>query len=119
MSYTFRILLIIISLLCNVYVLYKVRRSNLRIERAIFWLFFSLILVIMAAFPRISEFTAKKLGVISPANLVFAVVIFVLLIKEYVNTLTISDMEEKIDCLAREIALEEERIDSSNRTAKQ
>ena len=74
MSIIMRILLIAGSLLTAVYVLRRVRRSRMRSEDSVFWLSFSLILVLMGLFPNLVTRLADLMGVISAANLVFLIV---------------------------------------------
>ena len=107
MTILFRLLLIVVAVLFLFFMLRKIRRASLRIEASVFWIIFSIVLVIMAAFPGISIKAANLLGVASPANLVFAFIIFVLLIKSFSQSLEISALEQKLERLTRKIALEE------------
>ena len=111
MSVTFRILLLIIALFCSGFMMARIRKARLRIESSIFWVIFSIILAVMAIFPGICSRAAKILGVQSPANLVFAFIIFLLLIKLFSQTIQISSLEEKLQTIARKIALEESERD--------
>ena len=56
MSTAMRILLIMGSLLTAMYVLQRVRKSRMRTEDSVFWLVFSLILVLIA------NYTSRKLS---------------------------------------------------------
>ena len=76
MSIMMRILLIAGSLLTAFYVLRRVRKSKMRTEDSVFWLVFSLILVLMGLLPNLVTRLASWMGVISAANLVFLIVIF-------------------------------------------
>ena len=76
-----RIFLIAGSVLSCVYVLSKIRKSKMRMENSIFWIFFSVILVVLGIFPGIAEWFAGLLGVQSTVNLVYLVIIFLLVLK--------------------------------------
>ena len=54
MSWAMRVLLIIGSVFTAVYVIKKIRRSKMRTEDSVFWLLFSLILVLLGVFPGIA-----------------------------------------------------------------
>ena len=58
-----RIFLIIGSVLSCAYVLRRIRKSKMRTEDSIFWIFFSVVLVILGIFPGIADWLARLLGV--------------------------------------------------------
>ena len=107
MALAFRLLLILVAVLLLFFVIRRIRKASLRIEASIFWVVFSILLVIMALFPEICMFFADLLGVESPANLVFAFIIFLLLVKGFSQSLEISGLEQKLETLTRKLALEE------------
>lgn len=89
------------------FMLKKIRQSKLKIEYIIFWLVFSTLLVFMGIFPQVISWISRVLGVQAPINLVFLLIIFVLIIKLFFNTLQISALENKVDSLAQQIAIEQ------------
>ncbi len=95
MSITMRILLIAGSLLTAAYVLLRVRKSRMRTEDSVFWLVFSLVLVLMGLLPGLVTDLAARMGVMSAANLVFLIVIFLLIIKLFL-------MDQRISVLQRQ-----------------
>ncbi len=97
MSMMMRILLIAGSLLTAFYVLRRVRKSKMRTEDSVFWLVFSLILVLMGLLPDLVTRLASWIGVMSAANLVFLIVIFLLIIKLFL-------MDQRISALQRQTA---------------
>ena len=84
MSWSMRILLLLGSVMTAVYVLRKVRKSKMRTEASVFWLLFSVVLVLLGLFPEIAIGVSEWVGIQSPANLVYLVVIFLLIIKEHI-----------------------------------
>ena len=85
MTISLRIFLILGSAFTCVYVLLRIRKSKMKTESSLFWIFFSFIMVLLGVFPRIAEWFSKILGVQSPANLVFLVVIFLFAIKIFLQ----------------------------------
>ena len=81
MSLALRVLLIFMALVSTYSMLKKIKKFKMQIEYAIFWVIFSVALIIMAIYPKIFDIASKILGVYSPANLVFAFIIFILLVK--------------------------------------
>ena len=109
MSIALRVLLIIVSVMNTLNILRRIRKSKLQIDYSIFWLVFSMILIVIAVFPQIVIKLAKIIGLQSPANMVFLLVIFALMFKSFQSTLEISQLQYKIEELTQKIALEEHK----------
>ena len=107
MSWSMRILLLLGSVLTAVYVLRKVRKSKMRTEDSVFWLLFSLILVVLGVFPGIAIHVSEWIGVQSPANLVFLVVIFLLLVKVFMMDQRISRLQQQVTRIVQRVAIDE------------
>ena len=105
MSIYIRILLIIGAGLVLLFMLKKIRQSKLKIEYVIFWFCFSSVLLLMGIFSKIVSKISAILGFQSPVNMVFLIVIFIL-IKLFFNTIQISALENKVDSLAQQIAID-------------
>lgn len=106
MSIGLRVILISISIMTMVYMLRKIKQSKLQIEYSIFWIFFSFILIVISIFPQIVYWMTNLIGIQSPVNLVFLVIIFILIMKNFMMTLEISENQNKIRELTQYIALE-------------
>ena len=106
MSIGLRCILLIGALIVLFFMLNKIRQERVKIEYSLFWIFFSIIMVILGAFPVISYKTAALIGVTSPVNIVYLVIICVLLIKMFFMTIQISHLENKIDSIAERVALD-------------
>ena len=107
MSIYLRICLVVISMLSMLNIMKRVRRYKLQIEYSIFWIVFSVLLIIIAIFPKIMFWMSELLGIQSPANVVFLLVIFILFIKTFNLTLEISRLQYKMQELVQKIALDE------------
>ena len=104
MSIYIRILLIIGAGLVLLFMLKKIRQSKLKIEYVRFC--FSSVLLLMGIFSKIVSKISAILGFQSPVNMVFLIVIFILIIKLFFNTIQISALENKVDSLAQQIAID-------------
>lgn len=107
MSIYLRICLVVISMLSMLNIMKRVRRYKLQIEYSIFWIVFSVLLIIIAIFPKIMFWMSELLEIQSPANMVFLLVIFILFIKTFNLTLEISRLQYKMQELVQKIALDE------------
>lgn len=105
MPLSIRLICVIGAAITFIAIVTRVRRSRVRIQDAIFWILLSFALLVVAIFPGIAFFFAQLLGFQSPSNFVFLVVITILLIKEFTNTLSISALNSRIDQLVQEQAL--------------
>lgn len=107
MTPTLRVVLIIGAFLTTYYVARKVRKGQIQIDHSLFWVLFSLFLLITSIFPEYLEHLTKFIGVYSLSNMVFLVIIFVLLFKLFLNSIILSKLETKIESIVQEIALKE------------
>ena len=107
MSILLRAALILVSALVTVSVTGRIRKARMQIEDAVFWVLFSLLLVVLAIFPRILYFFTELLRMQSPANLLFLAVIGLLFLRVFSLSVKVSLLEEKLKTLAQNEALKE------------
>ena len=107
MGLVLRLLLIAASLSTTLYILKRIRHAKLQIEYAIFWLLFAGMLLIMSIFPNLMIMLTRAVGMQSPINFVFLLVIFTLMIKLFMQTLEHSQLEDKLKQLTQRLAIEE------------
>ncbi len=105
MSVTMRVLLIIGAVLTCIFVLRRIRRSQMLMSDSVFWIVMSVLLVVVSIFPRIAGFAARILGVQSPANLVFLMISFILIVKLFFLSADVSLLKRKLTDMAQEVAL--------------
>lgn len=79
MSNCLRIILIMVSVMTYFYIARKLKKSQLQVMDAFFWIVFSFVLMVIGIFPGIAIFLAKIVGIQSPVNFVYLVVIFLLI----------------------------------------
>ncbi|MDO5392917.1 MAG: DUF2304 domain-containing protein [Eubacteriales bacterium] len=118
MSNTLRFVLLVLGLTTAVWILSKIRKLKVKMEDAIFWVILAGILCLLSLFPEVTYILTELLGVMSPANLVFLVIIFILLEKVFTLSIVVSQLEEKVTILAAEMALRshsaEKRLDEDS-----
>ena len=112
MSIVLRITLIVVSFLVLLFVLKKIRRTQLYIDDAIFWIVFSALLLVISIFPQLAVWASDLLGIQSPANFVFLFMIFVVLIKLFQISIELSVQKHRLNRLVQKLALmnESERV---------
>ena len=107
MGIILRLLLILASLSTTLYILRRIRHAKLQIEYAIFWLLFAGILLVISIFPNLMIMLTRAVGIQSPINCVFLIVIFTLMIKLFMQTIEHSQLEDKVKQLTQQLAIEE------------
>lgn len=105
MSFLFRIVLILVSLATFYVIVKKIRNAKVQIEVSLFWIVFAAGLMILSLFPQIVDVVANILGIYSSTNAVFLFVIFILLVHQFMNSLKISQLENRMKDLVQELAV--------------
>ena len=84
-------------------------------EDAIFWIIFAGILCLLGVFPELTYWLTHVMGIMSPANLIFLVIIFLLIEKIFTLSIIVSQLEEKVSVLSAEVALRSHSADKKIR----
>lgn len=107
MSMMLRICLIAASVLTMIVMMHKIRKSKVQIEDSIFWVLFSMVLILFSVFPQVAYLLSDLVGTDAPSNFIFMLVIFLLLMKIFSMTVRLSQLETRLQELVQRIALEE------------
>ncbi len=106
MSVTLRILCVLGSAITFAVIAKRIKKAKVRIDDSLFWIVFSFGLLVIAIFPDIPRFLATLFGFQATSNFVFLAVIMLLLLREFSNTMKISMLNERLNELAQEQALQ-------------
>jgi hypothetical protein len=107
MSLYLSIVLIVVSVSNLVFVLVRIRRAKIHISDSVFWILFSALLIVTAAWPDLAIFGARVLGIQTAANFMYLMIIFLLIVKLFLLSMKLSNAEIKIKKLTQKIALDE------------
>ena len=105
MSNSLRTILLIAAAVSACWILYQIRRLKIKLDHAIYWIVFAVLLAVLGIFPEVTYWLTRKLEMMSPANLIFLVIIFLLLVKVFSLSMLTSQLEDKITVLSAEVAL--------------
>lgn len=108
-----QICLIIGSLGTYLYIIYKIRKSNVRIDDMIVWIISSIILLIFSVIPWIPAKLADIVGFMSAANLIFTSIIAFLLFIVFGLSVKLSQQHEKLKDLTHKVAILEKNINEN------
>ena len=107
MSPVFQVLLIFGAILMTYYILKRIRQSKLQIEYAIFWIIFSVILLVFSLFPFLVAMLTRMIGMELPVYFIFLFFILILILKAFFQTIETSALENKVRNLTQRLAIEE------------
>ena len=100
MPVSLRILLLVCAVLVFVFVLRKLKKSQMQVLDSLFWLLFSVSFVM---------WLSSLFGFMSASNFVFLYVIAVLVVRDFCNSLRLSRQEERLNSLVQAVALSREK----------
>lgn len=107
MSVVLRIILLISSLCLFIYVYRKLKKSQLFLMDAFYWIVFSFFILILGFFPSVGENLSRIFGVAEPSNFIFLCMLFLMILRVFLLTIKVSMLEHKVENLVQEIAIRE------------
>ena len=114
MNPVLRLVLIFGAVVALAIVIRTVRKCRMTIADSVYWVVCAVLLVLFAAFPSIAFFFSGLLGFLSPSNFVFCLIIMLMLIKLFTLSGQVSRLQNKIESMSQEVALNEKRREDSS-----
>lgn len=105
MSIVLRCVLLVVAMFSCGWIIHRIRKAQVRLEDTLFWIMSAVILAILGLFPELSYWMARMLGIQSPANFIFFIMICLLFEKVLTMSILHSQIEEKYINMAAEMAL--------------
>lgn len=105
-----QVCLILGSLGTYLYIIYKIRKSNVRIDDMIIWIISSILLLLFSVIPWIPAKLAHIIGFMSAANLIFTAIIAFLLFIVFGISVKVSQQHEKLKDLTHKVAILEKKL---------
>lgn len=105
MSRILEILILIGTFVSVIYILLRIHKLKIKMEDTVFWICFAVLIAILGTIPEVAPWMATLLGIQSPVNLVFLVIIGLLIEKLFTVSVTLSMLEEKVTILSAELAI--------------
>lgn len=105
-SWPLRILLFLGSAVVFILISRCIKKKKILMKDGIFWILFSFLLVLVSVFPVLAAWASEILGIQSPSNCVFMVIIFLLGFHEFLLTIRVSCLEMKNTKLVQKIAID-------------
>ncbi len=108
MPLTLRILLFVSSVLSFIFVVRSLKKARVQLYDTTFWIFLATLFVILSIFPQLAIGLAQLIGIQSPINLVFLIIIFFLLGHCFLQSLRFSRLEARFNKLVSDKAIDNE-----------
>ena len=105
LSWPLRILLFLGSVAVFLVISYCIRKRRIQLKDGVFWIIFSFLLILISIFPILAVWASSILGIQSPSNCVFLILIFLLGCHQFFLTIRISRLEIKNNQLVQNIAI--------------
>lgn len=105
-----QVCLILGSLGTYLYIIYTIRKANVRIDDMIVWIIGSLLLLILSVIPWIPAKMATIAGFISAANFIFTAIIAFLIFIVFGLSIKLSQQHEKLKDLTHKVAILEKKL---------
>ena len=96
-----------------------IRKKQIQLKDGIFWILFSFLLILISFFPVLAVWASRILGIQSPSNCVFLILIFLLGCHQFFLTIRISQLEMKINRLIQSVAIYRTREDEEKSLEKE
>ena len=105
LSWPLRILLFLGSVVVFTIISLCIRKRRIQLKDGIFWVAFRFLLILVSVFPVLAVWASSILGIQSPSNCVFLILIFLLGCHQFFLTIRISRLEIKNNQLVQNIAI--------------
>lgn len=96
---------VVVCVLLTAAMIFLLRTRRIREKYAAIWILLTIAVILTGVFPQLAFWLSSLVGVRTPANLVFAIAIVVLLAVCIQLSTEVSNLEEETRTLAEEIAL--------------
>lgn len=104
-------IIMLLAVMCYfVLLILLLRKKMLNLKYGLLWIFSGVLMLILAIFPGILNSFSRLVGIASPTNALFAVILFCVMIILISLTAIVSGLNNKVKKLAQTIALLENRL---------
>ncbi len=106
----FQIIILIAVCIYFFVLIHLLKKRTLNLKYTLLWIFFGMIMLLLAVFPNLLNWASTTVGVYEPTNALFAIVFFCMIMILVSLTAIVSKMKERIKRLTQTIALMEKRL---------
>ncbi len=111
MSIILRISLLIGILVYVFFILRMLKKEKLTLKYSLLWFFTAFVLLIFDIFPQVLSFVSSIIGIKAPANTIFLILIFFLLILMISLSSIVSIQHQKIKTLIQNVSILQKEVE--------
>ena len=101
---------IVASILSFIYVISIVKKKKFSIKESFWWVFLSVVMILLSIFPHSIDWFAEKLNISYPPSLLFVFCIIFLIFVNFRDSRRISELQLKVTDLSQELAVLKEKV---------
>ena len=109
MSTQLKVALIVFAIIWFIVIIYNNRKEKISVRYSLFWLFSTLVILLVGLFPDIILYFNNFLGFEVMSNFVIGLLISLLLLITFILTIIVTKQKNQIKILIQEISLLESR----------
>jgi hypothetical protein len=109
MNVKLQLIIAITIVLCLIIIINMIRKNKLELKYALAWLFLGIGILIFDAFPSLTNFLSKLVGIGVPINMLFFLGFLFSLIIIFILTIVVSRLSNRVTRLTQQIALLEKK----------
>lgn len=106
-SLVMRAALFIGPILTLLYFMWQIKKKQMQIDFAVSWCLFCFVIMFFGFFPGVTNWISQQLGFMSPINMVYLLIIFILLLKQFAMSIKLSKMNTQITQLTQAMAIKD------------
>lgn len=91
------------------------KKNKFLLKYSLLWIFAGIMMLVLAVFPRLLSLFAEAVGIMSPVNALFAIILFCMIFILVSLTAIVSALNEKVKRLVQNQALLEARLEEAEK----
>lgn len=106
---------VILALAILVYMIQSVRKNSLSVKTSFWWIIGSILILVLAIWPKSIDWFANMLGIDYPPALFLTLCVVFLFIVDFKYSKKIQEQQDKITDLAQELSIVKEKVNEKNK----
>lgn len=106
---------VILALVILVYMIQSIRKNSLSVKTSFWWIIGSILILVLAIWPKSIDWFAVMLGIDYPPALFLTLCVVFLFIVDFKYSKKIQEQQDKITDLAQELSIVKEKVNEKNK----
>ena len=106
---------VILAIVILIYMIQSIRKNSLSVKISFWWIIGSLLILVLAIWPKSIDWFAVMLGIDYPPALLLTLCVVFLWVVDFKYSKKIQEQQEKITDLAQELSIIKEELNEKNK----